>query len=326
MKFLESLVTAASVFGIAALHGAVHAQAFPSKPVTFVVPYPAGGPIDAVARAMGQKLSERWKQTVIIDNRPGGSEVIASQVVRVAVPDGHTILVAGDPALSINQFTFKKLAYDPVHDFTPVTRLVTFNMALVVPATLPVGNLKEFVAYAKSKPGTLSFGSAGQGGPVHFSYTDLASTTGIDMTFVPYTGLAPIIQDMLGGRIDATFGALSVLHPHITAGKLKALAVGGKTRSKLLPDVPTFDELGYKGIDASFYIGLAVPSKTPADVVTKIANDVREVITTPEFISKNIDLFALEVSADGPSGFAEFLVANRKHQAQRVKLSGFQAN
>ena len=319
-------VLGAVFFAFAASVTPAVADVFPSKPVTLVVPYPPGGPIDVIARNVAIRLGEKWKQSVNVDNRPGGSEVIASQHVAGSRPDGYTILVAGDPSVSVNQFTFKKLPYDPERDFTPVIRMVSFNMAFVVPSTAPVSTMKEFITYAKSKPGALAFGSSGQGGPVHFSYTDLKSVTGVDLNFAPYPGLAPIINDMLGGRIDATFGAVGVVEPYVKAGKLKALAMGGAHRSKALPDVPTFDELGLKGIDATFFIGLVVPAKTPSDVVATIARDVREVMRAPDFVARTIDQYALDLVADDPVSFKNFLVANRVTQAARVKASGFQAN
>lgn len=322
----KTIAMLASFLAIGAVHIPTYADTFPSKPVTLVVPYPPGGPIDAIARAVAIKLGERWKQSVNVDNRPGGSEVIASQLVINSRPDGYTILVAGDPAVAVNQFTFKNLPYDPERDFAPVIRMVNFNMAFVVPSSNPVSSMIEFLTYSKGRPGALAFGSAGQGGPVHFAYTDLKTAAGVDLNFIPYPGLAPIITDMLGGRIDATFGAVATVQPYVSSGKLKALAIGGQRRSKILPDVPTLEELGLKDVIASFYIGLVVPSKTPADVVSFIAREVREVMTTPEFIAKTIDPFAVELVADDPASFKTFLVANRKLQAARVKASGFQAN
>ena len=289
-----------------------------------MVPFPAGGPVDRLTRAIGQELGERWKQGVVVDNRPGGTEAIAAQMVSTAAPDGYTILVAGRE--SMQSSSVRKLAHDPEKDFAPVTQLVTFNMALVVPAPMPVATFDEFVAYAKSKPRMLVFATSGIGGASHDAWHDLVAETGIDMTLVPYAGVTPIINEMLGGRVDAAFGALSALQPHIAGGKLKALAIGGAQRAKSLPNVPTFDELGRGSIDATFYAGLAVPAKTPAQVVEKLARDVRDVMANPAFVAKNIDPFALAVSAHGPHAFSVFLAEDRKRHAERIKRSGRKAD
>ena len=220
----------------------------------------------------------------------------------------------------------RKRPYDPEKDFAPVTQLVTFNMALVVPAPMPVATFDEFVAYAKSKPRSLVFATSGLGGASHDAWHDLVAETGIDMTLVPYAGLAPIINEMLGGRVDAAFGALSALQPHIASGKLKALAIGGTQRSKGLPNVPTFGELGHGAIDATFFAGLVVPAKTSAQVVEKLAHDVRDVMASPAFVAKNVDPFALEVSAQGPRVFSVFLAEDRKRHAERIKRSGRKAD
>lgn len=313
-------------FAMTLFHGAARADTFPSRTVTLVVPYTAGGPIDVIARGMAPRLSQIWKQTVIVENRPGANEAIAAQAVSTAPPDGHTILVSTEAGLTVNPLIFKKLAYNPENDFTPVIRLVNFNMALVVSAKTPAANLKEFLEYAKRKDGALTFGSAGQGSPVHFAYIDLVGTTGLNMIFVPYPGLAPIVPEILAGRIDSTIGSLSVLQPHVAAGGMRALAIGGSRRSSLLPDTPTFAELGFKGIDATFFIGLVVPAKTPSATVDKIAADVRSVVSTPEFVAKNLEPFALDLVADDPRSFKEFLAVNRKQQQHRVRTSGYQPN
>jgi len=327
MKVATTAVAFASMWLAATiLPGQAAASTYPAKPVTLVVPYPPGGPIDAITRAVGAKLGERWKQAVNVENKPGGSEVIAAQLVSGAAPDGYTILVAGDSSVATNLFTFKKLAYDPVKDFAPVLRMASFNMAFVVPGDMSVGSMAEFLDHAKARPASLTFGSAGQGGPVQFSYTDLHRVTGVELNFIPYQGLAPIIVDMVGGRIDSTFGAIAPLLPHIESGKLKALALGGGSRSKALPDVPTFNELGLEGIDASFYIGLVVPAKTPRDIIDFLASEVRTVMRDPAFVAATIDPYAVELVADDPESFGAFLVQNRKQQAERVKISGYQPN
>jgi tripartite-type tricarboxylate transporter receptor subunit TctC len=196
------------------------------------------------------------------------------------------------------------------------------NMALFVPTSLPVNNMKEFVAYAKQNPGKIAYGSTGIGNATHLSMAWLENRTGIELNHVPYKGLAPVIQDMLGGQVQAAFGALSVLEPHIKAGKLKALAISGSDRPKMLPNLPTIIESGYENIDANFNIALLAPRDTPKELVNKIANDVRKIIREPAFREKYIDAYAFDLVASTPEEFGAYIVRDRIRQEQRIKISG----
>lgn len=299
-----------------------HAQTYPTKPVRVVVPYAAGGPVDALARALAAKLSVMWDQQVIVDNKPGGNEVIAAQQVARSPGDGYTLMLATDPTMSLNPYLFQKLPYSPQKDLTPITRVAVSNMALVVPATLPAGNLKEFVAYVRANPDKLSYGSSGIGNGTHLAMEWFAKENQLSMVHVPYKGLAPALQDMLGGNIQATVGALSVVTPFVEGGKVKVLAISGNKRAASLPNVPTFAQAGYPWMEASFYYGLIAPAALPSDIKEKIAADVRKVISDDQFRKTNLDGFALDPVADSPQEFAHFLVKDRELAAKKVQLSG----
>jgi tripartite-type tricarboxylate transporter receptor subunit TctC len=318
-KLFETLL---SVLGALLLCGPAIAQPFPSKPVRIVVPLSPGGPVDVITRALAVRLTEVWGQSVVIDNRPGANEIVGAENVANSKGDGYTLYMATDPSISQNQFLFSKLPYDPINAFAPVSRIALANMALFVPASLPVNNLKEFVEYAKKQPGKLPYGSTGIGNATHLSMAWLENRTGISLIHVPYKGLAPVIQDMLAGQVQAAFGALSVLEPHIKSGKIKALAISGSQRPKLLPSVPTIVESGFENIDANFNIALFAPRETSKELVAKIARDVQNIVRDPAFREKYIDGFAFDLVASTPEEFASYIVADRVRQEQRIKISG----
>ncbi|MDB5850354.1 MAG: tripartite tricarboxylate transporter substrate binding protein [Rhodoferax sp.] len=301
---------------------AAQAQPYPAKPVRIVVPLSPGGPVDVIARALGARLTEVWGQGVRIDNRPGVNEVVGAENVATSRGDGYTLFLATDPSISQNQFLYSKLPYDPINAFAPISRIATANMALFVPASLPVNNLKEFVDYAKARPGAVPYGSTGIGNATHLSMAWLENRTGMTLIHVPYKGLAPVIQDMLAGQVQAAFGALSVVEPYIKSGKLKALVISGAQRPKLLPTVPTLVESGFENIDANFTIGLFAPRGTPREIVNKVAADVQRILREPAFREKYIDGFAFDLVASTPDEFAAYIVTDRVRQEQRIKISG----
>ncbi|WP_029002268.1 Bug family tripartite tricarboxylate transporter substrate binding protein [Azohydromonas australica] len=302
--------------------GLVHADAYPSKPVRMVIPYAAGGPVDALGRALASRLSAAWGQQVIVDNRPGGNEVIAASQVAKAGGDGYTLMLATDPTLSLNPYLFQKLSYDPIKDFTPITRVAISNMALVVANSLPANTLKDFVAYVRANPDKVSYGSSGVGNGTHLSMAWFAKENQLNMVHVPYKGLAPALQDMLGGQVQATIGAVSVVMPFVESGKIKVLAISGDKRAQSLPNVPTFAQAGFPAMQASFYYGLIAPAGLPAAIRDKIAADVRAIVADEKFRKANLDTFALEPVADSPQEFAQFLVRDREMAMSKVKLSG----
>ncbi|WP_157271390.1 Bug family tripartite tricarboxylate transporter substrate binding protein [Azohydromonas aeria] len=302
--------------------GLVHADTYPSKPVRMVIPYAAGGPVDALGRALASRLSTVWGQQVIVDNRPGGNEVIAASQVAKAAGDGYTLMLATDPTLSLNPYLFQKLSYDPFKDFTPITRVAISNMALAVSNSVPANTLKDFVAYVRANPDKVSYGSSGVGNGTHLSMAWFAKENQLNMVHVPYKGLAPALQDMLGGQVQATIGAVSVVMPFVESGKIKVLAISGDKRAQSLPNVPTFAQAGFPTMQASFYYGLIAPSGLPAAIRDKVAADVRTIVADEKFRKANLDTFALEPVADSPQEFSQFLVRDRELAMSKVKLSG----
>ena len=298
------------------------AQTYPSKPVHIVVPYTAGGPADLLVRGLGMKLAEKWGQQIVVENRPGANEIIAAEAVAKAAPDGYTLLVASDAVFTLNASLYSKLPYDPVKDLAPVSKLVTANLLLVTRPDFPANSVKEFIEYAKQNPGKLSYGSVGAGGVNHLAMSWFNSLNGLQMEHVPYKGLVQALQDVITGRIDTMFAVIGGALPFVQSNKLKALAVSGKARSGVLPNVPTFAEVGYPSFDASFYFALAAPAGTPRDILTKFASEASQIVNSAEFKEKYLTQLGFEPVGDTPDQFAAFLVNDRKIGAEKVKTSG----
>ena len=298
------------------------AQPYPSKPIHIVVPYTAGGPADLLVRGLGMKLAEKWGQQVVVENRPGANEIIAAEAVAKAAPDGYTWLVASDAVFTLNASLYSKLPYDPVKDLAPVSKLVTANLLLVTRPDFPANSVKEFIDYAKQNPGKLSYGSVGAGGVNHLAMSWFNSLNGLQMEHVPYKGLVQALQDVITGRVDTMFAVIGGALPFVQSNKLKALAVSGKARSGVLPNVPTFAEVGYPSFDASFYFAVAAPAGTPRDIVTKFASEASQIVNSAEFKEKYLTQLGFEPVGDTPDQFAAFLVNDRKIGAEKVKVSG----
>ncbi|MGE4330276.1 Bug family tripartite tricarboxylate transporter substrate binding protein [Diaphorobacter sp.] len=313
----------ALVLGLVA--SAAVAQTYPAKPVTIVVPYSAGGPVDNFIRALGQQLSESWKQPVVVLNKPGANEIIGADHVAKSAPDGYTLFAGTEASLTMSPHLYKKLPYNVEADFVPISQLVSLPLMLFTHKNTPANTVSEFVelarkAKAQGKP--LSYGSSGAGGIAHLPMVTFEKQEGISMTHIPYRGAANLIPDVIAGQVDAAVLAVSVIEQHVKTGALKPLAVSSEARSAALPQVPTFKEAGVKDIHAIFSIGLLAPKGTPAAVVDKIASSTRAIITTPDFRQKNIDAFSYVPVASSPVEFKAFLSGNSKLQAERVKASG----
>jgi tripartite-type tricarboxylate transporter receptor subunit TctC len=313
-RFLQAAlaVTGALVVGIAG------AQQFPSKPSKMIVGFPPGGPADVLARPLAEGLAKQWNQPVLVENKPGANSIIATDYVAKQPGDGHTMILANDPSLSSNQYLYSKLPYDPVKDLTPVAGVATTTLILVVPASLPVNNLKELVALAKQKGGTLTYGSIGQGSVTHLDAEAFATAAGVKLTHVPYKGTGEVIPALLNGQIDMTLTAIGPSLPHIRSGKFKALAVASQGRYPVLPDVPTFAEAGLP-FEARSWFMVAVPSSTPKPVIDRIAADVKRVVETPEYREKFINAMGMEPLNLGPAELQTFLEKDRAKYAERVK-------
>jgi len=311
------LVAAFCVLLAAAL--ATQARAFPDKPVRLVVPYSAGGSTDLISRALGQKLSEIWGQTVVIDNRPGGSTIIATDIVAKSAPDGYTLLVTTTSFTIVPSLT-DKLPYDPAKDFEPITLINTTPLVLVVNPGVPAKSVKELIALAKARPGELNFGSAGSGGSNHLAGELFNVMAGVKIVHVPYKGNAPALNDLVGGHVDIVFNGLTSAVPLIKAGRLRPLAVTSLTRSSALPDIPTLDELGLKGFQAVAWNGLSAPARTPKDVIRRINADVLKVIRSPEFVER-LTAEGSDAVGDSPEQFAAFLQEETARWNKLIKFA-----
>ena len=286
-----------ALFLIASLVAAgANAQNFPAKPVRLVVPFAAGGSTDIVARTLAPRLTEMWGHTVVVDNRPGGSTVIGTEIVAKSPPDGHTLLVTPAPFTIVPSLT-SRLPYDPQRDFEPVTLINTTPLVVVIHPGVPAKNIKEFIAVAKSKPGALNFGSSGSGGSNHLAGELFNAMAGVKMVHIPYKGNAPALVDLVGGHVDAVFNGLTSAIPLIRGGKLRAIGMTSLTRASAMPEVPTVDEQGLKGFLAVAWNGLTAPARTPKAVIDKVNADVRKVVNTPEMIDR------LKADGSDPAGY-----------------------
>ena len=301
------------------------ALAYPSKPLRIVVPYPAGGGIDIISRVIGERLTQRLGQPVLVDNRPGGGTILAAELVARAVPDGHTLMVTTDSTITINPHLYAKLPYDPVRDFTPVIQLVLLNQLLLANPAVPANTVKELIAYAKANPGKLNYASYGNGSQPHLAMEMLKSQAGIDIVHVPYKGIPQAVPAALAGEVQLTFSGAASSQAHIKAGRLKPLAIGGKSRLALLPDVPTFTESGFPDIPSNAWFGVFVPAATPREIVMKLHAELTRVLREPDFMEKEITAKGYELVASTPEEFAAFLIADSARNARAVKISGVKA-
>jgi tripartite-type tricarboxylate transporter receptor subunit TctC len=278
-------VLLASAFGALALAFAGAAVAWPTKSVSVIVPFTAGGTTDIVGRLVAQKLTQMWGQSVVVDNRPGAGGNIGAALVAKAPPDGYTILLTSGSVVTVNPYLYKDMGFDVKKDLAAVTNIATGPMVVVVNPKVPANDLKELVALAKTQPGKLNFGSAGQGSQVHMAGESFADAAGIQIQHVPYKGEALAYNDLIGGQIQLVVGNIAAASQFVNSGQLRALAVASKERSKMLPNVPTTAEAGLP-VEIAGWFGFMVPSGTPKDVVDKIYKDVSAVLKDPEMVAK----------------------------------------
>ena len=295
---------------------------FPSAPIRLVVPYAPGGPVDVLARAIGPAMSAALKQSVVIENRTGANEIVAAEYVAKSAPDGLTLFVATDAGLTMNPHLYKKLNYDPVRDFVPVTQLVSIPMVVLASPSLPVTNMADMLRLAKDKPGTLAYGSSGLGGITHIPMSMLEKYNNVQLVHVPYKGAGQLTPDLIAGNIQLSLLAVSVVEQYVKSGRMKALALSAPKRVPALPDVPTFTELGLKDIGGSFFIGLVAPTGTPKDIVDRLSKLTHDIISAPDFRAKYLDPYAYELVASSPTEFKGFLQTQFSQQAERIRISG----
>ncbi|RMA62434.1 tripartite-type tricarboxylate transporter receptor subunit TctC [Acidovorax sp. 100] len=312
------------LLALAALAGAAcalpsapaHAQAWPAKPVTIVVPFAAGGTTDVLARALGEKLGTALGQPVIVENRGGAGATIGADYVAKAPADGYTLLM-GAVHHTIATSVYKKLNYDFQKSFAPITTVALVPNVLAVSAATPAKDVKELVALIKATPNKFSYGSNGAGTAQHLIGTQFATSIGQPLLHVPYKGSGPLTTDLLGGQVSMSFDTVTPVLPHIKAGKLRALAVTTAKRSSTLPDVPTLQESGFAGFDIGTWFGVLAPARTPADVVARLNTEMVKVIQSPDFQKRMQDIGA-EPIGNTPAQMAEQIAADTARFAKLV--------
>jgi tripartite-type tricarboxylate transporter receptor subunit TctC len=298
------------------------AQTYPTKPVRIIVPTSPGGITDALARALAQRLTESFGQTVIVENRPAGAGQIGMDFVAKSAPDGYTLMVNSDAAFVVNPHLYSKLPYDPINDFVPISGLGISPQALVLHPSVPANTFNELIAYAKTKPGELNYGTFGIGTSGHLNIIHLESETGTKFTPVHYRGAAPAITDLLGGHIQMLIVAIGLLRQNIEAGKLKAVAIGSRQRLPQYPDLPTLSESGLPGFEAGSWYGLAAPKGTPREIVERLSAETQKIFGDPAFREKFLAPAVTFSIASPPDQFAERMRADLAKWGKVIKDAG----
>ena len=320
-KLMHWVAVAAVATLAAQAHGA---DAYPSRPITIIVPFVAGGTTDVMARAISKTLSAEFSVPVLVDNKPGGGATIGTNLVAKAPPDGYTLLLTSI-SLAINASLRPKLPYDTLADLLPVSQVASLPLVLVTGASLPVKDVKELVATAKEKPGKLNYASSGSGTSPHLAGEMFKSIADVDMVHVPYKGNAPVVTDLLAGHVDMHFGLVSGMMANIKAGKLRPLAVTTERRIAALPDVPTIAESGYPRYEINSWQGIFVPAHTPPEIVNKISQALARMLAEPDIKSMMANEGAEPVGST-PAQFAKYMASEVAKWAKVVKESGAQAD
>lgn len=299
------------------------AEEYPTRPIRFVVPFPPGGSNDIMARLMGLHLTERLGKSVIIDNRAGAASVVGLEIASKAQPDGHTIVIVS-AAFAFGSALHAKLPYDPMRSFVPISKLATGPYALAVFPGLPAKTVKDLIALARAKPGTLNFAGAGSGSSQHLAWELFKMMTGVDVVHVPFKGGAPAVLDVMAGNSHIAIGTVVQLIPHIRSGKIRALATAGKKRSTALPDVPTVDESGVPGYEASNWWGVLAPAKTPAVIVTRLDKEFAAILALDD-VKKRFAYDGAEPDYMSQGAFWKFAAAETAKWTKVIKQAGIKA-
>lgn len=299
-----------------------YAQPYPVRPVKIVVPYPAGGGIDVLARSLAQQLSTKWGKPVVIENKSGSATIAGADTVAKSPPDGYTLLLTTQTTVTTNPLLYAKLPYNAVTDFAPVTQLVQLNQILLTRADVPMSNLGDMIREVKSKPGRYNYASYGSGSEPHLAMEMLKNKAGLFILHVPYRGVPLALSALIGGEVEFTLSGAASSMPHIQSGKLKPLAIGGKTRLALLPQVPTFAELGFGEVPAQAWFGMFAPAGTSPEIVRKIAQDIRAISANPEFQQRDVRERGYEPIFSSPAEFARAIELERAPIAKAIKISG----
>lgn len=318
--------TAALAAGtLAAALPAARAQAFPSRPIRLICPFPPGGAVDIASRAIAAELSRTLGQTVGVDNRPGAGGNIGGAEAARAAPDGHTLFMTTSGIQAINPVLYSKMPFDPNKDLAPVAALVSLSNVLVLHPSVKASSVAELIAMARAQPKGLNGASSGSGTSIHMSLEMFKQLTKTDIVHVPYKGSAPAVTDLLGGQVQLMFDNIPSALPHIKAGKLRALATTGAKRDPALPDLPTIAEAGVAGYESGVWFGLSVPAATPRDIVARIAADAIKGTQSPDFVKRMTEL-GYVIMGSGPDAMAEMLKAEVARWAPVVRASGATAD
>jgi len=300
-----------------------HAQSYPTKPIKIVVPYPPGGFNDTLGRTLAAKFQEAWGQPAFVENKPGGNTLIGSDYVAKAAPDGYTLLVVAFP-FAVTPSLIREMPYDTLRDFAPVILAAQSPNLLVVNPQMPVKTVGELVAMAKSQPGKLSYASTGNGSSNHISMELFKSLAGVDIVHVPYKGSAPAVSDLLGGQVQVMFDNLPNVLPQVKAGRLRALATSGTTRTPLAPDLPTVAEAGVPGYEVMVWFGLVAPARTPREIVRKLNAEVTRILAMPD-VRERFQAQGVEPVGSTPEQFGEHIRSQMSKWAKVVKDAGVTA-
>jgi tripartite-type tricarboxylate transporter receptor subunit TctC len=318
----QFLYLTAGVAGLAAVPRIAGAQSRPMRPITLVVPVAAGGGVDTAARILSEKLQEKLKQPVVVENRPGAGSVIGANFVAKANPDGHTLLLM-EPAAVLAKWMNKTVLYDVTNDFAPIALVATQPLVLFAHPSLPVNDVKELIAYSKANPGKLSVGTAGVGSPHHLAAVWLNTAAKIEIAHVPYRGAAPALNDLLGGQIPLIWALPVAVMPFVEQGKVKALAVSTRQRYPLLPQVPTVDESTVPGFDVDFFYGIAAPAKVQPDVVAHVRDAIREITELPD-VRTRMSTLGMSVDFRDSEQFRELIAREYQKYGAVVRKAGIQ--
>jgi len=315
LRFLTALLCAAATL-------CAQAQEYPSKPVRFVVPFTPGGGTDIVTRIVAQRLAETWGKPTVVENKPGTGGIIASQTVLAAPPDGHALNVI-TPVHAILPSLYSKLSYDPITDFVPVVLMNRLQLIIVSAPGFPPNNIRELIAYGKANPGKLNFASTGTGGTAHLAMELLKRQAGIDMTHIPYKGSAPAYTDVMSGQVQMLSNNIISTMPLIKAGKLKAIAVTGATRSLIAPEVPSVAEAGLPGFDVSSWFGVAAHAKVPRDIINRLNRDIVRLLQEPAVREKMLEQGAEPIPGrNSPADFDQMIRAEARLWADTIRSAG----
>jgi tripartite-type tricarboxylate transporter receptor subunit TctC len=313
LSLLASIVAAAP---------AALAQSYPARPVRIVVPFPPGGGTDIGTRIIAQKLQESWGQPVVVENKPGAAGIVGTEMVAKAAPDGYTLIMGNIGTHAINISLYKKLSYDPVKDFAPISQVAGLPLFLLVHPSIPVNSVKELIALARAKPGELNFSSSGAGGSMHVAAELFKNMTGVNMVHIPYKGGSPAVADLLSGQVALSFATVLETLSHVKSGRVRALAVTSAARSIAYPELPTVAEAGVPGYESISWLGLFAPAGTPGDIVNRISSDVQRVIRLPE-VKERLLAQGAEPIGTSPEQFALALRSDIAKYARIIRESGY---